>query len=258
MDYVSGNFGWELVKDYILGLTNFPYLKIPDLALDFFQLSLGAMSEKWRRFTFSTQSYPCETFKLAGVDHDKFVSMYSDLKQRRKESPCCIDPEFTGILLEYIVSFENDIDTDGLPVREKICHIQQLLDHIMAFAPISSDLVECLHGYCQRLVRQSGPGARPTDSVAQQRVLWGSITAAYNKMYQFMWDRFGDKSFFRRLPRFGGLSRTGNQYTREVNQGGLGECKQLSKNSKSLSTPKIESLLAHGQQLRKPRRLCGF
>lgn len=126
-----------------------------------------------------------------------------------------------------------------------------MLQDIMCFAPISSDVTECLHGYCQRLIRQTGGGSRPTDSSAQQRVLWGLITKSYNKMYNFMWDRFGDKRFLHRLGRFGARNAA-NQYSRDM------EGEPRSKRPRqTLSVPKLDRLIAFDQQIKKPRKLSG-
>ena len=253
MDYVSGKFGRDLVQDYIENLVRFPQLRIPELALEFFKLSLEAFSEKWRRFVFVVSSFPFETFKLVDLDHEPFLQKYSELQGRVNKCATCIDSEFTGTLLRYIVSCQDEVDPVGVAVREKVANLQQFLQHITFFAPISSDLVECLHGYCQRLVRQTGGGSRPMDSSAQQQVLWGLITKAYNKTYSFMWDHFGDRFAPSRVSSFGNMGRRcRNQYSTAVAQKGS------SKHQKAnLSFAKLDRMVAFGQRFRKPRRLCG-
>lgn len=118
MDHISGKFGRELVQDYAKQLHTFRALRIPELAQDFF-ISLEAMSEKWRRFILLTCCFPFETFKLADLDHESFLVMYSEFQQRQELCRQCIDSEFTGAILRYIVRSTDETDVDGIPVKEK-------------------------------------------------------------------------------------------------------------------------------------------
>ena len=203
---------------------------------------------------------PYKTFELIGLDHDSFLRQYSSLQQQAQVCKQCIDAEFTTPILQYIKCCKDEIDHDGVPVRDKVTYLQGLLTHTATFAPISSDLVECLHGYCQRLIRQSGGGSRPSDSAAQQRVLWAIITKTYRKIKEFMWHRFGDKRCFSRLAQFG--HKGSNQYSKGH---GAGDdeghrCQPPVRKSQkqALSLHKVDQLISQGSEIPKPRKLCGI
>ena len=254
MDYVTGKFGDGLVQEYMRNLHIFPLHGIPDLSKPFFHLSLQAASEDWRRFVFSMEKFPHDTFRLVDLDRQNFLRVYDDLRRRAEKCPHCVDLEFTWPILQYIqVPYGTNAEDLDAATAKKIDRVQHFLQSVTTFAPLSSDLVECLHGYCQRLIRQGGGGCRPSDQTAQERVLWSLITKAYAKVRAFVWDKLGDAKGFRRLFRFGNVSS--NQYTKEI-----GSNSRKSYSGNSVSFAKMDTMLAYNQncEMRKPRKLCGL
>lgn len=207
LDFVLGKFGHDLIDDYLKTLNDFKKLTIPSVAQVFFTLGLQAMAENFRRFVHPTQAFPYMVFRLLDTDHDGFVAMCKQFKAKQQSCHCCVDIDFTSCLLEFI-----DVTTpDRARYSEKA--VKDFLFDLSVHAPISSDLVECLHGFSQHVVHR-WRGVRPSDPTAQERTLWTLITKAFGRFKKWMWDRFGDRHSGHRLFRFGTTSS--NQYSKKT------------------------------------------
>lgn len=259
MDYVSGRFGWSMVAEYVKVLHSFPTQGIHNLADQFFNLGIQATAEAWRRYVSITSAYPFAVFRLVDLDDERFWQECLAIEAMGSKCGQCIDIEFTKPIVKFIRGDLLGVDGNHPEVKERISKVRQLLLDISIHSPISSDLVECLHGYCQRLLGRSGPGAKPTDQSAQERVLWGLVSKAYSKVRQCVFNYFGDKHALYRFAAFG--NRAGNQYSRSrtIEMEGT-EHSAPARRKLPLSTEKMDRLLAFGQEsdVYKPRKLCGY
>ena len=171
-----------------------------------FEVSVTVLTEIWRRFVFQHDSFPtCLLSELlqAGTVPD-FLEKYFKLKARGALCSRCVDPEFSKPFLAVISESE-----PGEQQKAKALRLMAVLRDISVWAPISSDLVECLHGVNQcRLHRWRG--LRPTDETAQQLTVWASITTAYAKFKDVVWGRLGDKFAGNRLAQYGQPSTNQN------------------------------------------------
>ena len=158
-DFVSGKFGTELISDYIVVLGNFPHLRIPSVASTTFSLALQAITDSWRRFSLPMESYPFILFNLCGVEHKEFLEEYFRTQKHAQACKTCCDLEFSHPILHFIAPGS---DWDSPLVKSKVLSIQHMLDDIRCYTPISSDPVECLHGYTQNLLHR-WRGCKPSD-----------------------------------------------------------------------------------------------
>ena len=252
MEYVTGEFGKQFLRDYVKILTSFPLQSIHSTAKRFFTLALEAMGEVWRRFVLAVSRTPYTLFRTMDMSHTDFLQECAALEKRSARCSQCIDMEFTTPMLEFLRARNSD--------QKAVTQVQNLLRSIAVHGPISSDLVECLHGYCQRILSKGGPGTRPSDEGAQQRVLWSLLTKAFQKEEEFIHQHFGDANRNSRLAQYG--RKGANQYSSRFKTGDMeAECENSGKVWKArLSIGKMDRLLAFGQgasDLPKARKLCG-
>ena len=264
LSFVSGQFGQGLIDDYLATLKDFPHLGIPAVAQTFFQLAIQAMAENWRRFTLPTMSFPYTMFRLLDCELDQFREEFERLKAKKDMCCQCADLEFSTPLLSWI-----NVSTPEAAQRSMHA-VQRFLRHMSLQAPISSDLVECLHGWTQHLLHR-WRGVKPSDAVAQERAMFTLITRSFGRFKKWMWERHGDQKSGYRLYRYGKASC--NQYSQEkrgnadgdmaiVAQKDAGEAKRPKPKPSTrapLSVEKMNTLLAFEQEdsLRMPRKVCG-
>ena len=242
----SGKFGDSLLSGYLQNLSSFSRLGASEVVMDYFCMTLQTMGEHWRRFCFLTQGFPWTLFQLVDLDSDEaFLDMYMKLQGQLATCEACVDLEFSSVFLTFIPKGSQLQDGD---VHEKIRKLRAFLRDVCQVGPLSSDPVECQHGFSQRLVAR-WRGSRPTDAVAQERIFWARVTSMYSKFKDWVWDRYMDKGFRSRLCQFG--RRSSNQYSGEK------PCdKQSGKKKFTLET--MERIIAFGQNLPGARRLSGI
>lgn len=273
LSFTSGNFGAELIEEHLIQLNKFRFLGIHSIAKDFFKLSLEAMCENWKRLVLITESFPFTLFQLVECEtNEQFLGLYRRLKSQQEKCSACADIEFSTVLLQFI-----DLAATAVDQNQQVESLKGMLNDLCIYAPLSSDLVECLHGYSQHLLHR-WRGCKPTEPVAAERVLWTSITRAYSYLREHIWSRYGDKSAGHRLHKFGRTSN--NQYSskKAAEAESRGVCIPLhedhcqtgdkakdnnrTKPGKTMSFAKMDRLLAFDQEgslpsLPAPRKLCG-
>lgn len=234
-------------------LEDFPKLGIHDMALNFFELAIQSMGEHWRRLIFPTMGFPYLCFNLLNHDSDsECLSEYKKLQARIQVCPRCADTEFSTILLSYI---DSDMQIDDPCATAKIRDVRRFLADIAIFGPLSTDLVECAHGYCQSLLHR-WRGAKVNDDVAQERVMWSSVTTIFSKFQSWVWNQYADKWFKLRLAAFG--QKGCNQYTSSrLNPDGTNLSKTSKDVAKTFTFEKMDRMLAFGREVPKLRKLCG-
>lgn len=249
MQFASGQLGEELVQDHVRGLRNFTQLGVSEVADDYFRLTLMSMADHWRRLIFPTCSFPWILFRvlIAGSDPVHELEQWKETKHRCHQ---CVDSEFSGILLDFIPVL-------GIPTSpsEKLQRVIRFLEDLACYAPISSDLVECLHGFSQQLLHR-WRGCKPSDSGAQQMSMWASVVKSFAKLRSFVWRRHMDANFSHRVHRFG--NKGVNQYTKHVGKDIVNKSNQWEPRNK-MSLERMDRLIAFGQEtsMRGPRKLCG-
>ena len=265
MSFTSGQFGCDVISDYLTRLKNFARLGVPTVAEDYLKLSLQAMAEMWRRLVLPTQGFPYCLFNLLSCESDgPFLELYASFQAKLKSCHQCGDVEFSHIVLSFI----DDVGNSEASCRASA--LRQFLDDLSVCCPLSSDLVECLHGYSQHLLHR-WRGSKPSDAIAQERVQWTLITKSHSKLRDWVWAHYADFQCGKRLHHFGKSSC--NQYSKA--KAPVPDCRptegeggsiavaprshQLRNPSKTLSVEKMDQLLALGQEssLSMPRKVCG-
>ena len=242
--FASGDFGTKLVHAYVELLEKFPTLHVPDVGMDYFRMCIEPMGDNWRRLVLPTQHFTWIMFTLLAVNQEQWPQEIARLKSLKTACYECTDAEFSSILL--------DLDSMEDSDSESLVRLRFFLEDVAAMSPISSDLVECLHGYSQHLLHR-WRGCKPSDPVAQERTLWALILRSYAKLREYLWDKHGDVNFGHRIHKYG--KKSSNQYTVV-----LPESERLQKKASDkmpLSREKLESMLESGLRMKAPRKLCG-
>lgn len=250
MAYASGKFGAGLVDAYIDKLKGFSRLRVPSEAFHFFKQSLLAMSDSWRRFVLPTGGFPWLIFNLVGLSQEEFLLEYRRQRDMMLKCRECTDLEFSHVLLNFI---NLELGESSCDVQAKVKSIQHLLFDISVHAPLTSDLVECLHGFTQALLHR-WRGSKPTEPVAQERLVWSLITRTYGKVRDWLWSRIGDSQAKKRLRKYGQSSR--NQYSHHKDK----DVANKPRPERKLSFERMDRLITFGQKIghgMKPRKLSG-
>lgn len=232
-----------MVEAYIERLIAFPALQVPDFVDSYFNLALQQLGEGWRRFFHEQQRFPSKLFKFACLSHTDFMKEYRNLQSLEAACRECFDVEFTSILLQYIPESEDD-SSDAVMAKSEC--LRRFLSDTAVWAPISADIVECLHGSCQSRLHRFR-GQKPADETARQTIVLDKITSAYGKFKEFMWSHFGDKFAFKRLVSYN--QKKGNQYTSKPYDV---SCKRH-----AYTTEDLDRMLATNSFPSAPRKLCG-
>eukprot|EP00434_Breviolum_minutum_P006290 symbB.v1.2.005550.t1/scaffold258.1/size251559/4 len=193
--FMFGQLGERCIAEYVDILQKFPQLGIEELAPQYFSLSLQAMGEHWRRLCFPTGSFPYVIFKLVEMDDAAFLREYLRLQQLMTDCHNCVDLEFSAVLLSVIPP-QSDLESQGVLLQ--IGRLRRFLYDLCIWAPLSSDIVECYHGFTQCQLHR-WRGSKVTDPVAQERTVWYSICSAYGMFKKWMHAQFLDKWFWMRL-----------------------------------------------------------
>ena len=153
LQYVSGRFGEDLVRDLMATLT-VQFHQASAVGLDqssanathMFKLVLNAASDVWRRFCLSFMSFPNILLSLYDKDLQVFEEMLNELLLAHQSCPKCCDLEFTTPILLYLQDFKSLAAEDKL---KRFTEIQNLLGDLAAHVPLSSGAVEVRHGQLQ-------------------------------------------------------------------------------------------------------------
>jgi hypothetical protein len=144
---------------------------------DLFVQCLAGMSDSWRRFCFEFQSFPFVIFSLVDVDEEIFFQRASDLVNKLLHCSRCADPGFSAPLLAELAAALVHLTIEQR--HALFLELSSLLGDIAVFAPISSDMVEVLHGQLQTVLRH-GRGRFPEAKACQERSVYHSVLTEYN------------------------------------------------------------------------------
>ena len=197
--HANGSFGDDLLRKYVAKLDNFSTIGLAGLRMEAFVGSIVVMGEIWRRFVFERQCFPFKLWDLLGTNTDEeFLQMYRRFQDLKVQCPRCCDIEFSHPVLNMIPRSDDPLDRATLT---KLDSLRALLVDLATYAPLSSDITECLHGFTQSKCHRFR-GCKPTDDVAQELTLWASIVSGYQKFWEHVWSKFGDYKLNYRLHRY--------------------------------------------------------
>ena len=114
-----------------------------------FQMVICCVTDFYRRFVQEFMQPPYTLLALANADAQTFVSEWKRIHQKRAKCRFCVDIEFTAALLD---AYPEDIDSFPADIEE----VQELLQRIAVWSPITSDAVEILHGQMQWCLSRRG------------------------------------------------------------------------------------------------------
>ena len=249
-NFISGNAGEQMIGQYIELLVQFSSLVgEPGLAKDCFQMALQQIGEVWRRFYHEYQRFPFKMFRLAETPKADFMREYRLLQKEGESCGKCVDLEFSAVLLTYIPATEAD---DSAVTQLKVTHLQEFLKDVAVFSPLSTCLVECLHGALQSRLHRFR-GVKPTDAIAKEITTLDKVTSAYGRFKDYMWGRLGDRRAFNRLHAYN--QHKGNQYA--SSKGGSPEDDSQEGCRRGLTTNDLDRMLESGLMPSAPRKLCG-
>ena len=199
-EYMSGDFGKHLVKQYVDKLEELPILQLDsdELARDYFVLGIIQIGEYWRRFCHKHGSFPHAQWGLCGLEDEELCQELGKFQTQASRCPTCVDAEFTAVLLGQLPC---PIDRANPLHLQKARQLQRLLEDLSRFTPISTDAVEALHGFCQSKLHRFR-GCKPTDHVGAEICLWAKICSAWKVVNSWIWDRKGDAHSKQRLCKF--------------------------------------------------------
>ena len=251
MAFASGEMGANLLSSYTELLNKFPSLNAPDVSFEYFNICIGSMAECWRRLVLPTLFFPWKIFRLLSLDTDRWPEEISKYKDTKKACPHCVDYEFPTMILDFLDGGHgSDEDVSSF------VQIERFLWDVATYAPISSDLVECMHGFAQATLHRFR-GSKPSDEVAQERMVWRCVTRSYSKLRDFLWCKYGDRNMGHRIHRFG--KRGHNQYTQQCEANDSCQPPERKRARMSMSVAKMDALLAcsQGSSIQAPRKLAG-
>ena len=160
----------------------------------------------WSRGHFCKQGFPYKIFDLLELEsHDDFLNKYRDMQQAMSECTDCFDIEFSQPLLSFIPQ-----TLAGEQLHSRVIRLKRFLHDVSVFVPISSDSVECIHGFFQSKIHRFR-GRKVSDPSAQELSLWSTITTSYKVFWDSLWQELGDPQAKRRMYRFD--TKGMNQYT---------------------------------------------
>ena len=248
-DYMDGTFGLALISEYQERLEKFPTLGLPSLATSTFCICLNAMSEIWKRFVYQHQRFPAKIFTLLQAKtSNHLLDMYMEMQCQMHCCKCCVDVEFSQVLLNYIPS-EMAQDRNNVELWAKLEDIKKFLQDIARFFPLSSDTVECLHGYIQTRIHKFR-GRKLGDQTAQEVSLWSTIKTTHQSFWNLTWNDQGDAGARQRLHRYN--MKGTNQYTQPENRR-----LKPSPSSSIWNMANLNLLREQPAMAKAPKKLCG-
>jgi hypothetical protein len=156
--------------------------------------------------------------------------------------------EFSRQVLSYI---PRDMNEDMLPA--KIDELWHFLADVSVYTPLSSDPVECVHGFLQAKLHRFR-GRKNADAGAQELGLWSVIKSSYRIFWEALWAQLGDKAARVRCARFG--RKTSNQYVPLEKR--LPHNQKQGPEGAQWMMPNMDKLCKLENIARKPRKLSGF
>lgn len=253
LENVDCRFGTRMLKAYVAKMKGFSETGLVSMRKDAFIGCIMLMGEVWRRFVFDRDCFPFRLWKeLSGTySTEEFLEQYSRLQDMKHACPKCFDSEFSHPILEFIPQPHDPHHPETILQVDALRH---LLGDLASFAPLSSDIVECLHGFYQKKVHRHC-GAKPSDPIAQQVTLWASILSSYRSFWQSLWKKAGDFKINFRIHRFGrkGCNQWSDDASKKANQGesrfegATGESKSMFQRIADIPASR-----------KKPRRICGY
>lgn len=143
----------------------------------FFKLVVVTATDLWRRMVYDISGYPFKLFGWLSPDQtqDEFMKSWNELMQTR---PCCIDCEFTRVLLSEFSGCCGGSHKDA---------VLALLRHVASYSPTNSDTVEVKHGNMQWAVsKRSAQFVKKARSAMETSLLQSVVrqhSVVYNEVF---------------------------------------------------------------------------
>ena len=256
MAFANGSFGLEMLDQYMVKLENFHTLGLADLRMEAFISAILVMGEIWRRFVYERDCFPFKLWNLLTTKSDQeFLEMYCRFQKVKVQCPVCCDIEFTHPFLNILPESGSD-DPLNDATASKIRAMKALLLDLSIFTPLSSDLVECLHGFSQAKCHRFR-GCKPSDDVATELTLWSSIVSSFKSFREHVWSKLGDYKINFRLHR---LDKRGSNGFSRANAENPDKTKYKKGATRSVWSSKMNLsgiCAASGGFVRAPRALSG-
>lgn len=233
---MDGTLGHRAISQLLGKLETFPdvCLLSQTLCHDYFVMVVTQIGDVWRRFCHKRDSFPYILWQLCDAEGSALIDLTREMQRRAADFPCCVDPEFSGVLLQMLPS---PVEPENNEHLERIKQVQSFLQDVSVFCPVSTDATEALHGFAQGKLHRFR-GCKPTDEVAKEITIWSKITSSYHLLRKVIWSRTGDPQALRRL---GSVKNTGKTGWEKLRAAAL---------SANRSEPKIKrlsgSLSCHG------------
>jgi hypothetical protein len=174
MNIVSGSLGQDAVAVYVEGL-RFGFQQIAaqtdhvvEHAKTFFQQSLFAMADCWRRLCYNFMPAPFIFFGLLECDFQQFLTQWRHLHDVLKMCGRCYDPGFSIVLLRLVG------ELDGLSEAQQwkaFAFVIDLLLHIATFCPLASEASELKHAQLQSMAHRFRGSRKTGDSLGEMSLI---------------------------------------------------------------------------------------
>ncbi|OLQ14908.1 hypothetical protein AK812_SmicGene907 [Symbiodinium microadriaticum] len=151
LNWASGQVGFDMITQFLKNLQSFQLAEYchacrdTSMSMTCFQLTIFAMADTWRRSCLTKDSFPWCLFSLATCEEGEFEERWGQFRQTMKTCPECVDASFSQPLLRA-TDFEHVAEADK---SHLIYSLQHLLQDVATVCPLSTDLVENLHGQNQ-------------------------------------------------------------------------------------------------------------
>eukprot|EP00438_Fugacium_kawagutii_P012659 Skav215614 [mRNA] locus=scaffold666:585055:598249:- [translate_table: standard] len=173
-DWASGRFGLTILHNVLQRVRSGDLIKFlqqsgdASLVKTCFELILFVVSDIWRRCCHSVQGFPWKLFTLLGCsDCNNFMVAWQAARAELMKCPECVDAGFSAPLLNSVDFAVLCKDTGADAVNQ----IQNILQDIATYCPLSSDPVEVSHGqYQNQFHRFRGNRKNPT-TAAEHSIL---------------------------------------------------------------------------------------
>jgi hypothetical protein len=193
LDYISGGFGEHVILDF-MSILQVKALRSSSSALGLsacfakllFTQVLAGMADTWRRFCFEYQTYPYVMFALVDVEESVFWSRASKMISELRACESCVDKIFSTPILEEL--FAAIADPDPERRRRTYVKISSFLGEHTVCSPITSDMVEVLHGQLQHRLHGNHRGRYKEAVASEERSFLGSVNSEFHSIWEFVRD----------------------------------------------------------------------
>ena len=158
-----------------------------------FGKAIWTLGDLWRRLCLEVHGTPHTSFGLYGLPLEEFLDSLRMIQKEHQTCRECLDTEFTEVILQQFAPLlqpaaESDehasIDRMSKLVEEYHA-IQDVMGDVATVLPISSDLVECVHGEVQRKLHERRRAAKILKASSMESFL-NSIKRSHRSLVEWI------------------------------------------------------------------------